>query len=191
MMELTQKDLPDPVCPAIRRWGILAISPTRGLPSTSRPRARRSRVLASRNWGDSIISRSPTVAIPELGISIPTTGRPGTGSSMRRVWAARTSCRSASKDLIFFTEMPSAGLSRNCVTRGPMRASLTVTGTLKAPRVRSIRRAFSATSASLICSAVVEERMAVEGSSQVTSGPGGGAEGGRLGGQGAGGGRRG
>ena len=52
MMELTQKDLPDPVCPAIRRWGILAISPTRGLPSTSRPRARRSRVLASRNWGE-------------------------------------------------------------------------------------------------------------------------------------------
>src|ERR1041384_6230077 len=39
MIVLIATDFPDPVAPAMRRWGILARSVTTGLPSRSRPRA--------------------------------------------------------------------------------------------------------------------------------------------------------
>ena len=43
---LIQTDLPDPVAPAISRWGILAISVTTGLPAISLPAAKESFDLA-------------------------------------------------------------------------------------------------------------------------------------------------
>ena len=39
-MALMATDLPDPVVPATRRWGILARSATTGWPEMSLPRAR-------------------------------------------------------------------------------------------------------------------------------------------------------
>ena len=77
---LIQTDLPLPVAPAIRRWGISARSVLKGSPEAVLPSASMS--LASCAWkvSDSRISLRYTVEGLGLGTSMPTTALPGTGA---------------------------------------------------------------------------------------------------------------
>ena len=76
-MELMHTDLPEPVAPAISRWGIFARSETSGLPLTSLPSAMGRSALAPTQSSDSRISRRPTVVAFWLGTSTPTAALPG------------------------------------------------------------------------------------------------------------------
>jgi len=71
-MLLTQTDLPEPVVPAMSRWGMAVRSAETGLPETFLPSARRSGERI--RWKDSlsITSRSATRLISVLGTSMPT-----------------------------------------------------------------------------------------------------------------------
>ena len=94
MMALTQTDLPDPVAPAINRWGMRTRSATVAWPDTSRPSPKIRVPLVAAHSSESITPRSETREICTLGTSMPTKSRPGTGASMRIGEAARASERS-------------------------------------------------------------------------------------------------
>ena len=83
MIELMQEDLPAPVAPAMRMWGISARLTMTGRPAMSRPRA------TSRGWTArraSMLERtSPSVTSWRcwFGTSTPIAERPGMGARMR------------------------------------------------------------------------------------------------------------
>ncbi len=86
---------PEPVAPAMSRWGSLARSQATAWPDTSRPRASASGASARAwNCSDSMTPRRPTTTDSALGTSSPTTALPGTGASMRMGEAASASARS-------------------------------------------------------------------------------------------------
>jgi len=97
MMALTHTDLPEPVVPAMSRCGMAVRSAATGVPSTPRPRARRSLDSMRVNSGASMMSSRLTRATSSLGTSMPTILLPGTGASIRMDLAARARARSASR----------------------------------------------------------------------------------------------
>ena len=74
----TATDLPEPVVPAISRWGIFARSARTGAPPISLPSARASLWTDRSKLRAAIISRRKTVSRFWFGNSIPITLRPGT-----------------------------------------------------------------------------------------------------------------
>ena len=132
---LIQTDLPDPVEPAIRRWGILAISATIVLPSISLPAAKASLDLAFINSGLWIRSRSITALCSLLGTSIPTAALPGIGASIRISGAARFSLISSESPTILLTFTPISGCSSYLVTVGPQLTFVTLAFTPKLYRI--------------------------------------------------------
>ena len=74
-------DLPEPVVPAMSRWGIFARSAMTGWPAMSRPSATDSLLLEDWKELDSTSSRIRTVLRLLLGTSIPTAAFPGLGAS--------------------------------------------------------------------------------------------------------------
>src|SRR5205807_1253661 len=83
MIVLMHTDLPEPVAPAISRWGIFARSATTGSPSRFLPRAMgRTRLL---RWYSSPSTRSRMCTMRGMGFgtSIPTAAFPGMGATMR------------------------------------------------------------------------------------------------------------
>ncbi len=108
-MELMHTDLPEPVAPAIRRWGIFARSEMSGLPDTSLPSAMGISALAETQSSDSRISRMPTGVGVRLGISMPTAALPGIGARMRTDWARMPRAMFLSRLAIFSTRTPGAG----------------------------------------------------------------------------------
>jgi hypothetical protein len=103
MMELIQTLLPEPVAPAISRWGIVSRLAATGWPETSCPSATFKGESKSWNSFVSMTARSATREILSLGTSMPTMERPGTGASMRIGAAARASARSLERALILLT----------------------------------------------------------------------------------------
>jgi len=97
MMALTHTDLPEPVVPAMSRWGMAVRSAATGVPSTLWPRPMRSVESIRFSSGLSITSRRLTSAVSALGTSMPTNPLPGTGASMRIERAARESARSSAR----------------------------------------------------------------------------------------------
>ena len=75
--------LPVPVEPATSKCGMRVRSAKRGLPATSRPKAKTKDELEFWNSGDSKRLRNLTWVRTLLGISIPTKDWPGIGASMR------------------------------------------------------------------------------------------------------------
>ena len=71
MTALTMTLLPEPVAPAIRRWGIFARSTAWALPATSRPRANVSFDSVGLNGTSSKIRRRATTLKSWFGISMP------------------------------------------------------------------------------------------------------------------------
>ena len=140
-MPLTATDLPDPVDPATKRWGIRAKSKVRAEPSTAFPRGI-SRSLAGSVLDCSHNSRKETVAISELGTSIPTRDFPGIGASIRTSLAARAKAKSSARLEMRLTRTPTAGLTSYLVTEGPISARSTVALILKLAKVSSKIRMF-------------------------------------------------
>ncbi len=109
IMVLIHTDFPEPVAPAIRRWGILAISATTGCPPISFPAVKQ--ILEAWLWNSlvSIISRNRTITFSLLGTSMPTAAFPGIGASIRISAAARFSLISSARFTILLTLTPISG----------------------------------------------------------------------------------
>lgn len=71
------------------------------------------------------ISRKPTMATSELGISIPTTDLPGIGASILTSFAAKARAKSSWRFKIRLTFTPVAGLISYFETDGPTTADST------------------------------------------------------------------
>ena len=140
-MPLTATDLPEPVEPATKRWGIRAKSKVRAEPSTAFPRGI-SRSLVGSVLDCSHNSRKETVAISELGTSIPTRDFPGIGASIRTSLAARAKAKSSARLEMRLTRTPTAGFTSYLVTEGPISARSTVALILKLAKVSSKMRIF-------------------------------------------------
>ena len=106
MMEFMHTDLPEPVVPAISRWGILAMLPTMQLPSMLLPSAMEVMDFALANSVESITSRRETVVTARFGTSMPTTEIfPGT-AAMRTPDAPRLRAISSAQPVILFSRTP-------------------------------------------------------------------------------------
>ena len=150
MIALRQTDFPEPVVPAMSRWGMAVRSATTDWPDTSWPSANRRGDSILANASDSITSRRATTETSGLGTSMPTSDLPGIGASMRRVRASIASARSfAAADMrltLTFISRPfgpvtTRGSMPNCVTTGPRLISMTLTGSPRLPSASSIVRA--------------------------------------------------
>ena len=109
MIVLMQTDFPEPVAPAISRWGIFAILEITTLPAISRPTAKEIFDSLSWNSGDSTSSRKETTTFCLLGTSMPTAAFPGIGASIRISAAARFSLISSARLTILLTFTPISG----------------------------------------------------------------------------------
>ena len=109
MIELMQTDLPEPVDPAMSRWGILEMSASVTLPAMSRPSAAVSLLLAPWNSFESMISRMDTALITLLGTSMPTAALLGMGASMRTPAEARLSAMSSASPVMRLILTPADG----------------------------------------------------------------------------------
>ena len=116
---LESMDFPEPVVPAIRRWGILAKSSVAISPDVVFPTARERIDSASANSGLFTTDLKKTVAGFRLGISIPTDDFPGIGAMTRTLLASITRARSSAKATNLLTRTPSAGSTSNRVIMGP------------------------------------------------------------------------
>ena len=83
MSELRQLDLPAPVAPAMRRWGMVARFIITALPLMSRPTATSSGWVARLASGEARMSPRATICRSVLGTSTPMACRPGIGARMR------------------------------------------------------------------------------------------------------------
>ena len=101
--------LPDPVAPAISRWGILLKSATMHLPAMSFPKAKAKLLLDFLNSSDSITSLKKTGVKSLFGISIPIADFPGIGASILTPLAAKLKAISSDKLTILLTFTPVLG----------------------------------------------------------------------------------
>ncbi|MCU0624203.1 MAG: hypothetical protein MUF53_10115, partial [Gemmatimonadaceae bacterium] len=120
MMVFTQTDLPEPVAPAMSRWGIFARSAITGRPSRSLPSATGRAARAELYSGCSTISRNATISGFGFGTSMPTAPFPGIGATIRMLLARIASARSFESDANCRTFTPAAGSTSNWVTVGPV-----------------------------------------------------------------------
>ena len=148
-MVLTHTDLPEPVAPAMRRWGIFVRSAITGLPSRSVPSAMGSPGRSGFQGGVPSNSESATIRGVGFGTSIPTKALPGMGATMRIDWASIFNARSSANAAMRPTFTPAAGESSNCVTTGPVeRCRPSVTSTLNVFSVSTRTRPRRSSSAS-------------------------------------------
>ena len=131
MRVLIQTDLPEPVAPAIKRCGILAISVTTTCPPISLPTAKARRDLWFLKESESRSSLKYTILFSLFGTSIPTADFPGIGASIRISAAARLNLISSVRPTILLTFTPCSGSNSYLVTEGPQLILVTVTPTPK------------------------------------------------------------
>jgi len=123
--------LPEPVVPAMSRWGIRVRSAMTGIPVMSSPSAMGSRCFAWAKASLSTASRRVTASRSALGISIPMAALPGMGATMRTLWAFRARARSSARLAILLILTPGAGSSSYIVMTGPGLTSATLPSTPK------------------------------------------------------------
>ena len=113
-------DLPEPVVPAISRWGMRARSATKGSPPIVSPSAIGSSALLSSNTFEFSSARRKTVSRLGLGSSMPIALRPGTTATRAAVVLIERAISSAR--LITREDFtPGAGSNSYRVTTGPGR----------------------------------------------------------------------
>ena len=138
-----QTDLPEPVVPAMSRWGSLPMSPTMLMPPISLPTAKESRDLARLNTPEPMTSRAYTVDTSLLGTSMPTTEILSGIAEIRTPDAPRLRAISSAKPVILDSFTPRSNSSSYLVMEGP-RVTFTIWASiLKLFRVSSRRFAFS------------------------------------------------
>ena len=119
IIELIQTLLPAPVCPAISKCGIFERSAIIAVPVISFPNPTDTGDLLSLNRLLSSTSRSVTMEIVSLGISIPIADFPGIGASIRTPTADMESAISSARERIRLTRVPFAIESSYRVIAGP------------------------------------------------------------------------
>ena len=117
---LIATDFPEPVVPAISRWGILARLATTGPPPISLPSASGRLMLVSPKSRAARISRSTTISRLSLGSSMPITDRPGTVDT-RADSAIIDRAISSARPITRLALRPGAGSNSYMVTTGPGR----------------------------------------------------------------------
>ncbi|EKE12455.1 MAG: hypothetical protein ACD_13C00217G0001 [uncultured bacterium] len=169
-----QTDFPEPVCPAIRTCGILAISATTGLPETSNPKATSNLDLAACISCDSIIFLRGTNSAERLGSSIPTKFLPGIGASilMVPVGADSAKAKSLSKEVILESLVPRATSMAYWVTAGPKFTSTTFAVIPNDSSVFSIVAALPLMSPRSACPPSESPKISISGYLQTVSSPG-------------------
>ena len=120
-----QTDLPEPVEPAIKRWGILDKSASCGLPIISLPKATTilASLIALDSWART--SLNLTALILGLGISTPMVLLPGIGAWILTSFAASAKAISLLIPTILDTFVPLGTFTSYCVTAGPIWISTT------------------------------------------------------------------
>ena len=141
-MEFTHTDLPEPVVPAISRWGILAISPMTGLPVISLPTAKDSLLVALRKAGEPMHSRMLTMVTVLFGTSMPMATLSGIGA-IRTETAPSASAISSASAVMRENFTPREMVSSNRVTDGPRTMPIIFASMLKDCRVSTSRAEFS------------------------------------------------
>jgi len=117
--ELMKLDLPEPVAPETRRWGIFAMLATTKPPSTSLPSPTVIGWWSLRATCDLSTSPSETTSLSLLGISMPIADLPGIGERIRTSGDATAYAMLRLNAVTFstFTACPSSTSYR--VTVGP------------------------------------------------------------------------
>ncbi len=118
MKALMATDLPDPVEPAISRWGMVFSSAVTMRPLMSLPIESVVRDLLSANSRDSMISRSQMVSRLALGTCTPTVDLPAM-RSISTLSAFRAREISSFRPVMRESLMPASGLNSKVVTTGP------------------------------------------------------------------------
>ena len=148
-MVLIHTDFPDPVVPAINKWGIEKRSPIIGIPEILFPKAIGSFISLLLNLSFEIISLRNTFSLFELGISIPMVFFPGIVATLVETELVFLAISSA-KLIIFETFIPEAGSNSFNVTTGPQLTLLILPSTPKSSNIFSKNSEFLVNSASLI-----------------------------------------
>ena len=147
-MAFIETDLPVPVAPATRRWGMRARSATTTLPVVSFPKASASFESARRYSSVASSSRMKTFSRDGFETSIPTTGLPGIGASTRTESARSAIERSSARLTMRFTFTPGAGSNSKVVITGPGRTATTLPMTPKSASFVSRMRELASSAAS-------------------------------------------
>ena len=134
-MVFKQTDLPEPVVPAISKWGILTKSNVEISPEVVLPIARLNSLSDSANFSELMMERKNTVSGFRLGISIPTDDLPGIGAITLTRLASITLAKSSDNCTNLLTLTPSAGSTSNKVITGP---GLTLTTLPTTPKVSKL-----------------------------------------------------
>ena len=134
-MVFKQTDLPEPVVPAISKWGILTKSNVEISPEVVLPIARLNSLSDSANFSELMMERKNTVSGFRLGISIPTDDLPGIGAITLTLLASITLAKSSDNCTNLLTLTPSAGSTSNKVITGP---GLTLTTLPTTPKVSKL-----------------------------------------------------
>ena len=115
---LIHTDFPDPVVPAISKWGIVDRSPTNGNPDILFPKAIGSFISFLLNLSSEIISFKKTFSLFVFGISMPIVFFPGIVATLVEIELVFLAISSA-KFTILETLIPDAGSNSFKVTTGP------------------------------------------------------------------------
>ena len=142
-MEFIHTDLPEPVVPAMSRWGILAMLPTTQFPSMLLPRAMEVLDLALPNSEESMTSRRETVVTERLGTSMPTTEIFPVTAAIRTPEAPRLRAMSSAQPVSLFSRTPLSSSTSYRVTLGPRVTLMIWASMLKLASVSLSRREFS------------------------------------------------
>ena len=145
--ELVHTDLPEPVVPAMSRWGSLAMSPTMSRLLMSRPTAKDTWDLWLVKVRDSITSRMSTGLTVRLGTSMPTTELLSGMGAMRTPTAPRARAMSSARLVTLLSFTPWARVNSYWVMAGPRITSPGTASTPKLRRVSARRRAVERSSA--------------------------------------------
>ena len=124
IIEFTHTDLPEPVVPAISRWGISAISAITMPPEISLPSTAASLLFFSAISLLSISCLNGTVSLILFGTSMPTAGLFGIGASILMPDEARLSAISSASPVILEILTPAAGCNSYLVTDGPLQVPI-------------------------------------------------------------------
>ena len=145
MRELVHTDLPEPVVPAMSRWGSLAMLPTMQLPPMSLPTAKATLEGWSRNSLESMTSWMWTGLTSLLGTSMPTVEILSGIGAMRTPVAPRARAMSSARLVILLSLTPCSNSISYRVTEGP-RTTLTMRASTPKDWMVSARRAWLACS---------------------------------------------
>ena len=119
MRELVHTDLPEPVVPAMSRWGSLAMLPTMQLPAMSLPTAKATLEVWSRKALESMTSWMWTGLTSLLGTSMPTVAILSGMGAMRTPVAPRARAMSSERLVSLLSRTPWSSSTSYRVTEGP------------------------------------------------------------------------